>query len=134
MRIICLTGISNTGKTTTLNLLYHLLVPDLATSRNDREVLGNPIQNDFWETVDYKQEVIEFYTMGDYPKALELAIREAPDRDVTVFICACSGFSERLINELRRYRTAFVPKTISVMEEQQGVFNQSDARILLNMI
>lgn len=134
MRIICLTGISNTGKTTTLNLLYDLLVARLASSHNDRKPLGNPAQNDFQETVNYQNEVIEFYTMGDYPKPLELAIREAPGRGITIFICACSGFSDRLIDEFRRHRTAFISKTISVHKEQRIVFNQADARILLNML
>lgn len=125
---------SNTGKTSTLNLLYNMLVPSLATSHGDRIVLGNPTQGDFSETITYHKETIFFFTMGDFPKKLELAIRDARHKGVTTFICACSRLSPPLTAELQRNRTAFISKTVSVITSQQVTFNTADAQITLNLI
>jgi thymidylate kinase len=134
MRIIVLQGIQNTGKSITLNLLYSMLVPSSAQSHNNRVVLGDPAQNDFSETVAYHNELIEFFTMGDYPKQLEMAIKNAANRKVNVFICACSRHTLSLIAAFQLYRTAFVSKTFTVISRQQIFFNTADAQTLLNMI
>ncbi len=134
MRIIVLTGISNSGKTTTLNLLYSMLVPNIAQSHNNRVVLGNPVQNDFSETITYHNETVEFFTMGDYPKKLELAIRDAFYRNIDIFICACSGLSPVLINELQKHRTAFINKTVSIINTQQNIFNTADAQTIFSLL
>jgi hypothetical protein len=134
MRIIVLHGMQNTGKSKTLNLLYNMLVPALAVSHGNRIVLGNPVQKDFSETVTYHGELIEFFTMGDYPKKLEIAIRNAANRNINVFICACSSHTPALIAAFQRYRTAFISKTVSVNNIQQVNFNTADAQTLLNLI
>lgn len=125
---------SNTGKTSTLNLLYGMLVPSSATSHGDRIVLGNSTQGDFSETITYHRETIFFFTMGDYPKKLELAIRAARHKGVTTFICACSHFSPSLIAELQCNRTAFISKTVSVITWQQLTFNTADAQTIFNLL
>jgi thymidylate kinase len=134
MRIIVLHGMSNTGKSTTLNLLYNMLVPALAQSHNNRVVLGNPVQNDFSETITYNNEMVEFFTMGDHPKKIELAIRKASYQKINVFICACSRHTPSLVSTFQRHRTVFVAKTFTVIHHQQMAFNTADAQTLLNMI
>jgi ABC-type multidrug transport system ATPase subunit len=134
MRIIILTGMSNTGKSTTLNLLYNLIVPKIGVSHGNRAVLGNPIQSDFSETINYQTDLLEFYTMGDYPQKLRLAIQHASKRNINIFICACSKLDSKLIHELQLHRTAFISKSISVNTMQQITFNTADAITILNLI
>ena len=134
MRILVLTGISNSGKSTTLNLLYNMIIPNIGQSLNNRIILGDPIQNDFSETLSYHNEIVEFYTMGDYPQKLRIAIRNAAIRNTNVFICACSRLDNGLINELQKHRTAFISKTLTVVGTQQLVFNTADAQMIFNLI
>ena len=134
MRILVLTGISNSGKSTTLNLLYNMIIPNIGQSLNNRIILGDPIQNDFSETLSYHNEIVEFYTMGDYPQKLRIAIRNAAFRNTNVFICACSRLDNGLINELQKHRTAFISKTLTVVGTQQLVFNTADAQMIFNLI
>jgi ABC-type transport system involved in cytochrome bd biosynthesis fused ATPase/permease subunit len=134
MRIIVLTGISNSGKSTTLNLLYNMIVPNLGQSQNNRVVLGNPIQNDFSETLTYHNEIVEFFTMGDYPQPLRIAIRNAANRNTNVFICACSRLDNRLIQELQKHRTAFISKSVTINNLQELAFNTADAQTIFNLI
>jgi ABC-type dipeptide/oligopeptide/nickel transport system ATPase component len=63
---IALVGRSSCGKSTTLNLVYDLLVERGATVEKEKIVLGNPIQKDFECVLNYKGKKIAFYTMGDY--------------------------------------------------------------------
>ena len=139
MRIIVLHGMKNTGKSATLNLLYGILVPalpalPLATSHGNRVVLGNPVQNDFSETLTYNSELLEFFTMGDYPKKLEVAIRDAANRNCKIFVCACSSLSTGLIAIMQQHRTGFISKTVSVKPNQQVIFNTADAQTILNLL
>lgn len=134
MRILVLHGMSNVGKSTTLNLVYDLLIAASASSHGNRTVEGNPIYSDFSETLTYKGEVIEFFTMGDYPKSLEIAIRNAAHGKANVFICACSRLSGPLISILQLHRTAFINKNVSVIRRQQHVYNRADAQTIFNLI
>jgi hypothetical protein len=110
-----------------------MLVPSLAQSQNNRVVLGSA-SGDFSETLIYNNELVEFFTMGDYPKQLEMAIRSAAGRNVNIFICACSRHAPLLMAEFRRHRTAFIAKTFSANNDQRVIFNTADAQTLLNMI
>lgn len=134
MRIIVLCGIENTGKSITLNILYNMLVPALAQTNNNRTVLGNAAQNDFFETIIYRNQTVEFFTMGDYPSFLEKAIKNAASRQTDVFICACSKFSPALRATFQTHKTAFISKAVSVINHQQAIFNTSDAQLILNTI
>jgi len=111
-----------------------MLVSSTAQSQNNRVVLGNPQQNDFSETLTYHNETVAFYSSGDYPKRLEIAIRNAVNTKVDVFICACTRFSPSLLSLFQQNRTAFFSKTVSVSNQQQVASNTSDAQILLNAI
>ena len=122
----------NTGKTSTLTELYGMLVPTFAVSHGDRKVLNSV--GDFSETITLSSETVFFFTMGDYPKQLEIAIRNANHCKVSVFICACSHFSPSLIIELQKHRTAFISKSVSVIATQQNVFNTADAQTIYNLI
>ncbi|MDR1107707.1 MAG: hypothetical protein LBL19_01600 [Spirochaetaceae bacterium] len=96
MKIIMLTGPAQSGKTTTLNLLY-----DKITDKGSKNVLacksvlGNPAVNDFKCVVSYKDKKVAMYTMGDYYKAMIEAIIEFANCDVLV-LAYNNGFAAKL--------------------------------------
>jgi tRNA uridine 5-carbamoylmethylation protein Kti12 len=65
MDIILLSGNSNSGKTTTMNLVYDELAKKGATViQQKRQLGGNPA--DFECVLKYKGKLIGIYSMGDY--------------------------------------------------------------------
>jgi len=67
MKIILLSGKPNTGKSTTLNLLFNELTQNGTKNIvSDKKELGNPAQKDFECVVSYKGKEIAIFCMGDY--------------------------------------------------------------------
>jgi tRNA uridine 5-carbamoylmethylation protein Kti12 len=67
MKIILLSGKPNTGKSTTLNLLYDKLTKNGVTNIiTNKSILGNPVQKDFECVVTYNNKNIAIFSMGDY--------------------------------------------------------------------
>lgn len=134
MRIIILIGINDTGKSQTLNLLYHQLITRGAQSHNDRVVLGDPAQNDFSETITWNNLKIRFFTMGDYPLYLRAGIIDAANANCDLLICACSRFTATLIGYFQQHVLQFVSKTVTLNAQQQNTINATDAQTILNLI
>lgn len=64
MKIVLLSGKPNTGKTTTLNLVYNSLLSSSAHILQPRSILGsNP--NDFECILSYTGKVVAIYSAGD---------------------------------------------------------------------
>lgn len=91
MRVIILRGSGNSGKSTTLNLVFD----ELTSSRYIREIsyqrsIGNHINRDFEaEVILTDHRIIAFYTMGDYDKKyIVKAIEGFRDKKIDVLIMA----------------------------------------------
>ncbi len=94
MRVIILRGNGDSGKSTTLNMVYD----ELTTSRyvasvSFKRTIGNSINSDFEaEVVLTDTRVIAFYTMGDYDvKYIIRAIKNFKESKVDILIIASNN-------------------------------------------
>lgn len=65
MDIILLSGNSNSGKTTTMNVVYEELISKGATVVRSKVQVGGNVR-DFECVVKYKGKLVAMYSMGDY--------------------------------------------------------------------
>ena len=88
MKIIVLQGIPNVGKTSTLNLVWDTLTNNGGTSTNRQLLGGDP--NDFSDVVILNNQMIGFFTMGDYSNDLSNAVYDYSAQGCNLLICALS--------------------------------------------
>ena len=83
MRIILLYGLPNTGKTTTINLVYDELIKKGAyVIKKKRKIGKNP--KDFKSVLKYNDKIITFYSMGDDHRNCERAVKTSHESDFLV--------------------------------------------------
>jgi len=135
MRITVLQGMPNTGKISTLNIVYNLLLQNGGVS-TIRQVLGNPVQNDFSDIVVRKTQRIAFYTAGDYSTYLATAIYDYDRQNCDVIVCALSTntLKVRSNNALNQFNATRVNKTIASNNNSELGINTIDAQTIFNLI
>jgi hypothetical protein len=89
MKIVALRGDSNSGKTTSLNMLYAELLNRGAKPINPQHAL--PGKNDFECIVEYKGKRVAISTIGDYIFALGLAMGYYSALEVDTLVIADSN-------------------------------------------
>jgi tRNA uridine 5-carbamoylmethylation protein Kti12 len=127
MKIILFSGAPNTGKTTTLNLLYNKVTENGTRSiLVAKSVLGNPKSNDFRCVVKYNNKKVGMFTMGDYFGSFIKAIIAYANCDVLI-LAYNNIFKAKLDEEIKNNYTfhCVVPKTIS---------NETDCDTILSKI
>lgn len=136
MRIIVLQGMPNKGKTRTLNLVYNLLVPNNGGVSTNRQVIGNPTQNDFSDIVIRDNQRIAFFTMGDYSTPLARAIFEFDQLDCDILVCALSTNTPkvRANNALNQYNTTRLNKSVATNSTSELNANNADAQTIFNLL
>lgn len=136
MRIIVLQGMPNTGKTRTLNLVYDMLVPNGGGVSTNRQVIGNPFQNDFSDIVIRENQRIAFFTMGDYSTYLANAINDYDRQNCDVFVCSLSTDTNkvRANNALNQFNAIRINKTIAPNPTAELAINTADAQTIFNLI
>jgi thymidylate kinase len=136
MRIIVLQGMPNTGKTRTLNLVYDMLVPNGGGVSTNRQVIGNPVQNDFSDIVIRGNQRIAFFTMGDYSTFLANAIYDYNRQNCDVLVCTLSTNTAkvRANNALNQFNTTRINKTIAPNTPAELATNTADAQTIFNLI
>jgi thymidylate kinase len=136
MRIIVLQGMPNTGKTSTLNLVYDMLVPNGGGVSTNRRVIGNLTQNDFSDIVIRGTQRIAFFTMGDYSTHLVNAIYDYDRQGCDVLVCALSTNTSkaRANNALTQFNVTRINKTIEPNKPAQLAANTADAQTIVNLI
>lgn len=136
MRIIVLQGMPNTGKTTTLNLVYDLIVrPTGISISTNRQPLGSD-PNDFSDIVLRGNQRIAFYTMGDYSNHLANAILNYSRQNCDVMVCALSTntLKVRANNMLNKFNTTKINKTIASAQITEQQANNTDAQTIFILI
>lgn len=132
MRIIALTGTSDCGKTTTLNLVYLNVLAHGGISTNKRPLGGDP--NDFSDIVLYNNQKIAFFTMGDYSGYVVNAIRDNNNRGVDLLICACNSRFVRPFTEMAKYPHNILNKTLASPTSDELTSNTNDANLIFGLI
>lgn len=89
MKVVVLRGGSNSGKTTSLNMLYAELLNRGATPQTPQHAL--PGKNDFECIVEYKGKRVAISTIGDYIFALGLAMGYYSALEVDTLVIADSN-------------------------------------------
>lgn len=87
MKIIMLKGPDNSGKTTTLNLVYNELVNNRKAKVCSYVKVGWK-GDDFACTLDYKNSKVAIYSMGDYSIDIKRAIEYYTHKSADVLIIA----------------------------------------------
>lgn len=123
------------GKTTTLNFVWDLLVLNGGISTN-RQVIGNPIQNDFSDIVFRGTQQIAFFTMGDYSNDLAKAIYDYDRQNVDVLVCALSTNNAKINanKALNRFNTTRLNKSVALNKIYESALNTTDAQNIFNQI
>jgi hypothetical protein len=130
MKIIMLSGKHNSGKSTTLNLVYDKMEPNIETIIEPKKVLGNPIYKDFECIVKYNNKKVAFYTMGDFSGLLIDAFKKYDNLNCCILICACSTKFSTPYREITNYQHNVVKKTMPLCDES----NESDRDEILRLL
>ncbi|MDI5950274.1 hypothetical protein [Flavobacterium yafengii] len=135
MEIIVLEGFSNTGKTTTIGILYNLLLSNGGISTNKQALGRDP--NDFSDIViNYKNLKIGIFSMGDNSTAISQGIVNFNNQNCDVFICSLSTGTPkvRANNRINRFQNIRIPKTIASQNITENQANNNDANRLFGLI
>jgi len=133
MRIIALEGDSSCGKTTTLNLVYDVLISKGAVvSVSKTKVGGDP--KDFEIILTYMGKKVAIYTMGDYSKSTIEAIEKYDLLGIDVLICAINTRFKRPIKKILTYSNDIVVKSVTNVSANRIIENTKDAAIVVGLI
>ena len=117
MKVIALYGVANTGKTTTLNLLYNLINPD------------TPITDgkDHRRSFTYKGKTIFIATPGDNKAEIDENIKRARKANCDILVTASRtrGYGWELLREQFK-DIHFIKKNVADQQEQDLV-NEAQA-------
>ncbi|MDE5419783.1 hypothetical protein L3049_17470 [Labilibaculum sp. DW002] len=135
MNIIVLQGLSNSGKSTTIGLVYELLLSDGGISTNRQPLGGDP--KDFSDIViNYKNLKIGFFSMGDNSNALSIAMDEYNSINCDLFICSLSTATKKIRanKKIDKFSSKRIDKTLAnnIVTESQA--NKNDADLIFNII
>lgn len=135
MRIIVLQGMPSTGKTSSLNLVSDLLLQSTGISTN-RQIIGNSVQNDFSDIIQWNNLRIAFFTMGDYSTYLANAIYDYNNQNCDVMVCALSTNTAkvRANNALNNFNATSIDKTIAPNQNAEIAINTADAQTIFNLL
>lgn len=134
MEIIVLEGPSDTGKSTTIGLLYQLLL-NVGTSTNKQPLGGDP--KDFSDIViNYKNLKIAIFSMGDFSTAISKAIVEYNNQNCDFFICSLSTRTPKIRanNRINRFKNTRVSKTVASQSLTESQANNNDANRMFALI
>lgn len=134
MRIIVLQGMPSKGKTTTLGILWSLIIRNGGNSTNRQPLGGDP--NDFSDIVIINNQRVAFYTMGDYSNFLANAIYDYANQGCDILVCALStnNTKVRANNAISQFTNTRINKTIASASTTEQQANANDAQGILNLI
>ncbi len=124
----------NTGKTTTLNLVWNMLLNNSGVSSNRQTLGGDP--NDFSDIVNRYKKLIAFYTMGDYSTYLANAVTYYNNLGCDVLVCALSvnNAKIRANNTINQFSNTRINKTLAINQVTEHHANSTDALTIFNLL
>ena len=123
-----LLGESESGKTTTFNLVYDTLLQEIDVNTDiiepRQQLGGNP--NDFECVLRYKGRIIGFYSMGDFPHRVGLAISRYRNRKkCDIFVFAMNNDREGWEGHIENENPEIVDKNRDFVESN-GISNDDN--------
>jgi hypothetical protein len=125
--ILALQGNKDSGKSTTIGLLYRMLVNNNCIVIKKRRKYDGEDSHDFVVILELNGVKIGITTYGDAPSLILNRIEILIKAKCVIIICAChsSGGTVEILQNIRGYSTQPIPKTNN---------NDADARTLFNRI
>lgn len=131
MKIIMLKGPDNSGKTTTLNLVYDELVKRNAAVKFKVELGWKG--DDFASILNYNNKTVAIFSMGDYVDDIKRAIEYFDHKSVDILIIA--NRDKPQFDNLRLNGHIFITKKkLSKQKSQQTQTNQDDISCMNQII
>jgi hypothetical protein len=136
-RIIALRGRGNSGKSTTIRLLYDLLL------QNRYQLISSNFNvdgGDFISIFAKNGKLIGVTSSGDTYDLVHHRLQELINANCNLCVCACRTFdrvppgTNAAIIEFTDYENQFIEKTVEDNEATQRTSNESDAQILFSAI
>ena len=135
--IIGLKGRGNSGKSTTIRILYELLLQD-----GFQLISGNfkPSGGDFNSVFTKNGKIVGVTSSGDSYDLVHNNLKELISAKSNICVCACRTFdrvspgTNAAIFEFTNYLNQFVKKTIDNIDKTQPDTNISDAKKLLSKV
>ena len=128
MKIIVLLGCTNSGKTTTINMVFSIIGGKAAYNKIQ---YGSP--NDFESNFVYKNKNIAIYSLGDTQARVCEAIDKYTDMSVDVLIVAYNTRFAKSLSTLKPNNT-FVTINKTFDRQNQDTANKNDCNnIILNI-
>lgn len=138
MRVIIVRGDSDTGKSTTLNLVFDELTGSrYVASTRYKTRIGNPINRDFEaEVILTDNRVVAFYTMGDYDvKYIMKAIKHFRDIKIDVLILASNnGLNTHFDFITNNFAHTIIIKSVANGAMNNIVCNLQDCGTILSLL
>ncbi len=135
--IIALRGKGNSGKSTTIRLLYDLL------SQNSYQLISSNFHvngGDFIAVFSKKGKLIGVTSSGDTYDLVHDRLQDLVNANCNICVCACRTFdrvppgTNAAVIEFTNYRNQFVEKTHNGNAATQQITNMNDAQTLLSLI
>ena len=135
MKVIMLLGVSNIGKTTTINEVYNALA-----GKNGENIIcpktgftGSP--KDFECVLKYKEKQIALFSLGDLSREVTQAMCYYDNMKCDILVCACN--INRLMPQryLARYPgSQIIQKSIANQKAEEYKENKEDANKIISLI
>lgn len=134
-KIIVLTGVPDTGKSTTINLLYHLLKKPNSgfTLKKDRVI---PNSRDFFAIFEKQGELIGITSYGDSVNILKEKFDFFKNEGCITIVCAGreSGSIYDFIAQYSGLKKRDISKTVVEDKAHETTANNNDAKKILNLL
>lgn len=136
-KIIALRGRGNSGKSTTIRLLYDLLL------QNGYQLISSNINvngGDFIAIFSKNGKLIGVTSSGDTYDLVHDRLQELVNANCNICVCACRTFdrvppgTNAAIIEFTDYQNKFIEKTVDVNDATQRTTNGRDAQNLFSAI
>lgn len=140
MKVIALTGNTNVGKSTTLNIVYqYLLLFGYTQVAGHFRELGDSKNKDFIDIVEKKGKKVGIATMGDYGSgsgdSVQNLLIDLAAQGCDVAICACNNNLPAAISHINTYpHHIFINKIVASSLAQQRIENGADAELIYKQV
>ncbi|MFA5781850.1 MAG: hypothetical protein WC868_06235 [Bacteroidales bacterium] len=136
--IIALKGIGDSGKSTTIGMLYRLL-----SSNNNYHLVEkdyDPNGGDFIAVFSRNGMLIGITSSGDKYDLVHDKLEKLINMGCVICVCACRSFDRyghgtiAAISEFTNFQALYIEKEIAITPDQENAINHNDAQRLFEAI